>query len=244
MQRRRKKSIVSRARSLWIVGLFVFAALAYGVYAFVSAPNLRVGPVDVQIDGKTVTKDAVLAAARIDPNANAWLLDTGAIEARVAAIPYVATARVTRRPPAAVTLEVAERTPLACVAARGRTLTIDATLRILEARCTRPGLVRIDLGDLDAGEPGTAIADPSLGALVADIATLAAAHVSVVSLHRDRFGGLVAVDPAGIELRFGDETDLAKKAALVGPVRAALAKGRSIRAVDLRAPGTPTVEFR
>ena len=43
---------------------------------------------------------------------------------------------------------------------------------------------------------------------------------------------------------FGSDDDLAQKAALIGPVRAGVGSSRIIRAIDLRSPGTPIVDFR
>ena len=79
--------------------------------------------------------------------------------------------------------------------------------------------------------------------LLAAAKALDHAKLHVRSLARDRYGDLVATDATGVELRLGADTDLAKKAALVGPVRAAT-RNRPIRVIDLRAPETPTVEFR
>ncbi len=80
--------------------------------------------------------------------------------------------------------------------------------------------------------------------LLADAKLLADADLAVRSLGRDRWGGLQAVDVTGVTLRFGDDADLARKAALVGPVRSTIGTKRRLRAIDLRAPATPVVQFR
>jgi cell division septal protein FtsQ len=243
-RRRSKPSVASRLRAFWILILAGILACAGAAYAFITAPQLHTGAVDVHVEGTHVHPADVLAAAKIDPDANTWLLNTSAIEMRVAAIPYVAQAHLIRTLPAAVELDVTERVPLACLAAGSATWTIDASARVLQRGCVQPGLVRMTIPGIATPAPGMHLADPDAHQLLADIATLTAAHVTVTEVKRDKFGGLVAVDPAGIELLLGSDDDLARKASLVGPVRAALAKGRAVKAVDLRAPDTPTVEFR
>jgi hypothetical protein len=47
-----------------------------------------------------------------------------------------------------------------------------------------------------------------------------------------------------VTLRFGDDADLKKKVELVQPVRSGIGTRRVVRAIDLRAPGTPIVEYR
>ena len=114
----------------------------------------------------------------------------------------------------------------------------------MQAGCAAPELARFDAGAARVPAPGGTVADAEIVRLLADAKTLGDASVAVRSLGRDRFGGLEAVDVTGVTLRFGEDDDLAKKAALVGPVRAGIGTKRPLRAIDLRAPGTPTVEFR
>lgn len=243
--RRSKPSLALRLRAFWLLIAVAVAAAGYGIVTLVRLPALRVHAVHAHVvDGIAVTPAAVVAAARIDRNANAWLIDIRGATKRIEAIPYVATARITHRPPADLDITVTERVPLACVRAGGRSVTIDEGRRILQDGCARASLPRIDLGPVRVGAPGTMAGEPSLAVLLGDAKTLAGAHVGVRALAHDRFGGLVAVDVQGVELRFGSEADLAQKATLVEPVRAATRRGRAIRAIDLRSPATPTVEFR
>jgi len=53
----------------------------------------------------------------------------------------------------------------------------------------------------------------------------------------------VAGTPRGVQLLLGDDEDLARKIALIGPILSQTA-GRRIAAIDLRAPGTPVVVYR
>jgi hypothetical protein len=123
-------------------------------------------------------------------------------------------------------------------------VTIDATSRVLQNGCVLEGTAWIDAGKGKLPLPGIRIADPQVARLLDDAKTLADGNLAVRTLGRDRWGGLQAVDITGLILRFGDDGDLAKKVALVAPVRAGIGRKRPLRAIDLRAPGTPVVEFR
>ncbi|MGD0475052.1 MAG: FtsQ-type POTRA domain-containing protein [Candidatus Velthaea sp.] len=243
-RRRRKRSIVTRLRIFWVFIVIVAGAAAYGAYALITLPALRVSAVDVQIAGRVVQKPDVVRAANIDRTRNAWLLDTGAIARRIEAIPYVDRATVRRIPPARVVIAVSEREPVACVRGGSRVVTIDRTQRILQDGCARASALQIVLRDATLGGPGSLASPPALAALLDDGRTLRDAGVQTRSIAVDSYGQLVAVDTRGIQLLLGDDADVAEKAKLVAPVIGAATPGRSIRAVDLRAPTTPTVQFK
>ena len=241
LRRRSKRSLAVRIRIAWV--LIVFALLVLGglAYVLVTAPQFRVRSVSVRSDGTHVTSAEVLRHANIGADANLWLIHAHAVAARIETIPYVLQARVERHPPASVLIVVTERTPSACIIGSAP-VTIDATLRVLQAGCAPPELVRIAVPAGLPPAPGTVLGDPPVAALVHDAATLAAAGLTLRSVARDRFGGLVALDATGVTLLLGEDADLAAKAALIGPIRQA-AK-RPLRVIDLRAPATPVVTYR
>ncbi len=246
LPRRRKPSFAARARPFWIVAIVLAALAGWGGAWLVQSPWFRIARVGVDVPlASPVTVEQVRGAAAIAPGANVWLLNPRAVARRIEAIPYVDRASVRRGqfPKPYVELSISLRRSSGCVAAAGREVTIDATTRVLQDGCAGPG-ARIDAGAATVPAPGNAIADPDIGRLLTDAKTLADAGVAVRRLGRDRWGGLEAVDVTGVALRFGDDADLAKKAALVEPVRAGVGRGRVVRAIDLRAPATPTVVFR
>jgi hypothetical protein len=211
------------------------------------APWFRIAHVSVNLPLEApVSRESVLAAAAIVPGANVWLIDPAAAVRRIEAIPYVQAAQLRRTqfPQPAVELDVTLRRPTACVRTAAGTVSIDATARVLQTDCVLAAAAWIDAGAATVPPPGGTIADPDLSRLLADAATLAGAGLSIRSVGRDRWGGLEAVDVTGLILRFGSDDDLARKAALVEPVRAGIGRSRPIKAIDLRAPETPTVEFR
>jgi cell division septal protein FtsQ len=243
-KRRRRRSFVTRLRIFWVFIAAVVGAVAYGAYTLITLPALRVQSVDVQIDGLAVKKSEVLQAANIDRTRNTWLLDTTHMTRRIEAIPYVDTATVRRIPPAQVAIAVTEREPAACVRSGSRDVTIDRDRRILQDGCVRATVLQIVLRDATLGAPGSFANPPALATLLADGRVLREAGIETRSIGQDTYGQLVAVDTRGIQLLFGSDADVAAKARLVAPVLGAAGPGQTIRAIDLRAPTTPTVQFR
>jgi cell division protein FtsQ len=241
LRRRSKRSLATRIRIVWVLVVLALIAGAGLVYALVTAPQFRIVAVETHIEGRLIARSEVLARAEIGDGENIWLIHTHAAASRIEAIPYVLDARVERRLPATVAITVTQRTPAACLAGPAP-LTIDATLRVLQDGCARPDLIHIDAPAPPAVRPGSTIDDPALGALVRDTATLAGAGIVLRTAGRDGFGQVVVTDATGVQMLFGDDADLATKAALVAPIRQA-AK-RPLRAIDLRAPATPVVSYR
>ena len=247
LPRRRKPSLAARVRPFWILIVILAALAAWGGAWLVRSPWFRVARVGIDVPlASPVSREDVRRAAAIVPGANVWLLNTGAMRRRIEAIPYVDRASVHRGqfPQPFVELTATVRRPSACVRAGDRVVTIDATSRVLQAGCAAESAARIDAGEAKVPAPGGSIADRDITRLLADARTLADAGVTVRSLPRDRWGGLEAVDVTGVILRFGDDADLTQKAGLVQPVRAGIGSKRVVRAIDLRAPKTPVVEFR
>ena len=244
--RRRKASFAARIKPFWIFMVVLVALIAWGGAWLVQSPWFRVTRIGVDVPlASPVSSDTVRAAAGISRETNVWLIDTRGVARRIEAIPYVDRATIHRGqfPKPFVELAITVRRPTACVRGGGRDVSIDATARVLQAGCATAALPRIDAGTAAVPAPGGTVADPEVGRLLADAKTLAGANLAIRRLARDRWGGLTAVDVTGVQIQFGADDDLAKKAALVEPVRKGVAN-RSIRSIDLRAPATPIVVFR
>jgi hypothetical protein len=247
LPRRRKPSLAARIKPFWIFAILLVGVIAWGGAWLAQSPWFRVARVGIDVPlASPVSREHVRAAAAIPPDANVWLLNPLAMRKRIEAIPYVERAAVHRGqfPQPFVELAVTVRRPSACLSAGGRDVTIDATSRVLQTGCSAPSLARMDAGRAKVPAPGGTIADPDVTRLLGDAKTLADANLAVRRLGRDRWGGLEAVDVTGVTLKFGDDGDLMKKAGLVEPVRAGIGTKRRVRAIDLRAPATPIVEYR
>ncbi len=244
-KRRSRPSLRARLRTFWLAGIVLAVVAGYGGYRLVTAPVFRLHA--LTMTGLShVTRSEVIARAAIDPLGNVWLLDRSAVAHRIEAIPYVGSVRVHVSLPGNVWLEVAERTPDGCVRERGRrSYTIDAQSRVLERGCATTAGVAYLLRAALPAEPGTFIHDPELALLQADARALAATGDRYRSLAHDSYGDLEATLSDGITIKFGTDGDLSRKQRLIGPILAELGpRANDVRAVDLRAPATPVVEYR
>jgi hypothetical protein len=244
LRRRARISLWTRLRIFWVVIVATFIIAAAAGYALVTSPAFRLRELTVT-GNHVVSRRAIIAAAAIPLDADVWTLDTRAITRRIEAIPFVATATVHRHFPADVELAVSERTVTACLRADGGTFTIDAGRRVLATTCLRQDVPRFFLPLKTSPKPGDFIVDPDLGRMQRDLAIFERAGLSVGTLSFDRFGSLDATTRDGLLIRCGDDGDLEKKVALIGPILAATKdRLRHVVAVDLRAPGTPVVTYR
>ncbi|MBV8117318.1 MAG: FtsQ-type POTRA domain-containing protein [Candidatus Eremiobacteraeota bacterium] len=242
--RRRKTSATARVRPFWIP-IAIAGVLAAVAGAFVVAwPGFE--PKQVIVTGNRVaTRPEVLARARVVPHVNMWLQDTGAMATRVATIPYVARATVYRVPPNSIVIAIKERTPFAVVRSDERAVLVDHDLRVLQAALDDTSLVEFVVKPGVALEPGAFLRDPHIAQMRDDYDAMIAARVVPVELHFDHFGGLVATVRGGVAILLGDDSDLTKKLALVGPILAQVVRKQSrVAAVDLRAPATPVLVYK
>jgi cell division septal protein FtsQ len=243
--RRSRPSLWARVRTFWLLALTLAVPAGYGGYRLVTAPVFHLKTLTVTGLAR-VSRSQVFDRAAIDPLDNVWLLDRTAIRRRIEAIPYVASARVHVALPASVWLEVTERTPDGCVRETdGRGYTVDAALRVLEPGCTDPAAIRYIVRAKLGAQPGTFLRDPELVLLQRDARALAATGDRYRSFEHDSYGDLEATLSDGIDVEFGDDGDLALKQRLIGPILAELGpRANDVRAVDLRAPAAPVVEYR
>jgi cell division protein FtsQ len=187
-------------------------AMAAVAWLLLAGPVLAVRA--VQVDGLvTLPADQVQEAAGIGPGTPLLRVDVEAAQARVARLPQVAEAAVTRNWPDSVVITVVERVPVAVVGEPGQRSLVDAdgVLFDMVTGATPEGVV-----PLDVVSPGPD--DPATRAGIAAVASLPAAVRAQVS-------GAAASGPDDISLtltdgtlvRWGDATrSEAKSKALVG----------------------------
>ena len=237
---RRKRSAAARLRPFWILLVLLVLAGGAGGYYLATWPGFLPRHV-VVVGNHRVSTHAIAARAAIDRRVNLWLQNAYAAAARVAALPDIGQVTIRRGFPAALTIVVTERSPYAQIRAGGQAAVVDRELRVLQTAAS-PALPQFIVhAALPAA--GQFIKDERVTQLRDDYERLAGAHVVVAALRYDRFGDLTAVTPRGVQLLLGDDQDLARKIALIGPILSQTA-GRKIAAIDLRAPGTPVVVYR
>lgn len=144
-------------------------------FALAENPAFTLSRVEVSTDG-SLSVESILHSAGVATNQNLFALGPADIRARLEANPVVASARVSRRLPDTLRIDVAERVAVARLASSfgaNAPLAIDATGHVLGPRSVRPELpLVVGLRD-SALSPGDVSSDPLLPDLMAilDIAS-------------------------------------------------------------------------
>ena len=218
-----------------LAGAVTFAAIYPGFDAkrVVVSGNRRVG-------GQEILTRAAIAA-----NTTIWLQNTGAIERRVAEIPYIDRVRVRRVPPATIRIVVTERTPFAVLHSGYDAAVVDRTLRVLEPAPAESALPVFDLEPALDLTPGSFVRSSDAVTLRSAYEIMAAHHMTPVELRLDRYGGLVVTMRSGVRLMLGGQSDLTQKLTLADAILSQIVTGRRrVAAIDLRAPSAPVLVYR
>ncbi len=211
-------------RLLWALGALGFAAVAAGA---VVSPLLDLNQIAVTGVGGAHA-DEVRAAAGVDAGAALLLLDTGAVTARVEALPWVDEVNVARQLPGTLRVEVTPRFPVAW-----RT-TETGEIEVLDSRGTVISTAAAPdpaLPELLAGSGRVGAAARVAGALSSPL------RPQVVSIWVND-GNAVVTLHAGPELRFGAISDLGAKVRASEAMLAELA-GTPVRYIDVTVPSAP-----
>ncbi|MBV8148164.1 MAG: FtsQ-type POTRA domain-containing protein [Candidatus Eremiobacteraeota bacterium] len=242
--RRARFSPARRLRPFWIVIVASLGAGATLVGFAVSWAGFD--PRTIAVSGnRLVSRAEIVDRADISPRINMWLQDPRAIAHRIEAIPDVESVSVRRIPPTTIELSVIERKPFAVVSSGAGDVLVDRDLRVLSEPPPNDDLPVMRFQPRASVAPGTFLGEPRLVALREDYDALVSAHVIPRELRFDHFGGLIVSLAGGLSVLFGDDADLAKKAALVNPILAQVDRDRRrISTLDLRAPSTPVVVYK
>jgi cell division protein FtsQ len=242
-KRRRRASPVRKLRPFWLLLVALVVAAAGVAYWLVTWRALEPHTIDVS-GNHVVPKETILQSARIDSSENMWLQNTGAMRARIEAIPYVDLAQIHRHPPDVLSIAVTERAPFAIVRGQGADVTVDHTLRVLQSGAALGSLPVFEVPNVALPVAGKTIASGAVATLARIEAHADDAHLDPESLAYDRFGDITLRLRSGVSVLLGDGSDLDKKLAMVEPILTQVQHGsRRIQAVDLRALSTPVVVY-
>ena len=120
-----------RRRLKRLVLLAAAAAVALAGVVVLRSPVLDVDEITV-VGAGHLTADDIRAASGVDQGAPILLADTGAAVAAVEALPWVASAEITRDLPGRIHIEVREREPVAVVSSGDAAALVDVDGRVLE----------------------------------------------------------------------------------------------------------------
>ncbi len=229
-----------RRRLMILLVALAVAALVVGGWLLLHSSLFSAKVVTVK--GSThATATQVIDAGGLDDHPALLGLDPGAVAARIEALPWVASATVSRSWPDGVVVTVVERTPAAAVArSGGGWALIDRTGRVLADVATPPtDVVHLSV-PTEPGAPGTTLA-PADGDGLAVAASLPAAFAAQVAAVNVVAGGgvqLVLTTPLTVQL--GNATQLHAKYEDI----ASLLAGAALHAgdvIDVSVPESPTV---
>jgi cell division septal protein FtsQ len=194
--------------------LGLLAGSVYGAAWLLMGDSLRVR--QVHIAGTQVTHPhAVAVTAALSGRSMLWL-DLDEAAARIEALPAVKEARVARRWPQAVAIEVVEHQAWGYWQAGGRRLVVGEEGRVLEAARPAPAGAPtiVEVGPREAGEAATP--DPDTVRLVARLTsdgTLERLRVTPSAYLFRRERGLTIVVEDGPDAVFGDSSNYGFKVA-------------------------------
>ena len=231
-----------RLRRVGILGIAV--AVAALLWWVTMSPLLDVDAFRVQGAAHT-GESAVLDAIGIRRGDALLTADVGGAADALAELPWVATAKVRRAWPGAVSITVVERTPIAAIAAKGGGwVVVDRGGRQLAVEQEPAlGLVRV-AGRTLAPSLGAPAGERYQGALDLAAVVPETLRPAIASLWPQRDGTIeatVALPPGGTATtRFGAPDQLESKLLALAAVleRADLA---NVRIIDLRVPGAPAL---
>ena len=194
-----------------------------------------------------VSYDEAYRAAGIEPGDFMGTLGTGEAERTLEAVPWIADARVRRRWPATVEVDVVERSEAAlALAAPGSWVLTDIEGRILTPPLTvLPELPRLS-GISAAPEPGAFLAGDAEGLLAVLSAAQGQPEFVVVALWRDERGDIrarVRQRPNGLvlEAALGDDSAVGAKTAAIAAVIGEMTTADAV--LDVSVPHLPVLRL-
>jgi cell division protein FtsQ len=217
-----------RLRILLIVSC-VSSALGLA-YLVVMSPFLDVDHVTVT-GQRHVTTAQVRGAARVRHGDHLLLVDTGAVARRIERIPWVRAASVKRDLPGTLRVTITEYTPVAYVRVGDAVMLVAANGHVI-ARVPRVRAGAVEIRGIRRAPVGDVLAPPGVAGIVPRLPRALAQRVEAV----DVSGSGIALElRGGGEIRLGDSSDLAAKAASAQAVLDHLA-GTPFSYIDVSTP--------
>lgn len=224
---RRRQLLLRRLLVLLVIVLtLALAGLAVWVVWFSTTFDAQ----EVRVEGaSTVSKEQVVAAAKVPIGKPLARIDTTAIADGVKTIPQVKQATVKRRPPHAIVITVTERTPVLAAVSPGGTVLVDADAVGYLPVPAAPDGVRV----------ATLAKDPDQ-AMLRDLVTLvgalkgAVAPGAISAETRDSF----TLTLEGVTVFLGSVDDIGLK---VDVANRMLALPDKKKVVDVSSPGRPVL---
>jgi cell division protein FtsQ len=232
---RRGGSMDTRAKWLMVIAVSSFVLLS-AAYVFTRSPMFEARHVDVT--GRShLSRAAVLDLAGVGRGTNVFWLHSGAVQERLEADRWIASATVSRSLPSTISIRIQERTPVAVVPDPSGGYNVVASDGTTLARANDPGTTYPALL-VDRAKPGALSIAASVAA---GMDPWLRGHVRAIDA---RSGTLVVRLRSGIPAYYGDTTAAAAKDRALGAVlRWALAGAKPVQSIDVRTPLAPTAQL-
>lgn len=227
---------LGRRRLRLLLGIAAVPALLGAAYLLVDSAMLDVDRVQV-IGASQSTPAEVAAMTGIENGEPMVRIDAAAAARRAEALPWVESARVVRRWPGTVRIEVTEYLPAAFVRRSSSTVALVAPDgRVLGDTETAPGGLLEIVGVRRLPEIGATLSPPGVAGLASELPAALVGRVARVDLSQ----GVTLHLADGPQIRLGDVDDLGAKSAAVLAVLELLGE-EPAEYVDVRVPSAPVV---
>ena len=233
--------------------LIVAAGLSYGGVAFAGDPRFALDAMTVS-GAQRVSQQSIIAAAALPRGSNIWLIDTREAAQRIEAMPWVASAGISRAWPNRLTITVVERSPvvrLASLAAQppNTYALVGADGHVLEVGQTSGAdsllpVLYVEPFPAVEIQPGASLAASAVGDALSVQRSLNALGIQMTEMRVAPITGISVVTTARLHVMFGAPDDLERKVALYDAIAKRIAHPDAVAYIDLRSPSAPTVQYR
>ena len=222
----------------WVFGLAAVTTAALGVIGLINSTWLDVNEVRV-VGNDRADVEQVIAASGIAPGQPLIELDLDDAATRVADVPWIGSAWVHRDWNGHITIEVAERGPIAAVPATGGYALVDDRGRQLEIVDRRPDEHLPVSGVSASGVAGETVG-PEVAPVLSVVRSLPVGFADRVVGIRVEASGVVLDLVGGGAVVLGDDRELGAKYQAIDTMltRVELA---CLATVDVRVPAAPTL---
>jgi len=239
---RRRRAIERSRRRRLLVASGVVVVLAAALWAVFWSPLLLVREVLV-VGSSHVGSREVAEVAGLDDSDNLLLVSPAGVEDKVAELPWVKRARVSRKLPGTVRVKIVERKPAVVLSLRNERWTLDAFGNVLADGAVSAKLPVVAAATVQEPEPGARVQ-------VAEIQAALSTWRSLSRKVRRQVVAVLAPTPERITLSLGDGTQVRVGAAenldaknevlgvLLKQLRAEQARATYI---DIRVPSSPAL---
>ncbi len=228
-----------RAILPWLIAagaLLLLGGLAFGL---TFTPMFHAS--DLRIEGEAHFSEAkILRIAGLNADTNLLHTDLSGAVRRLERQPWIARAAITRSLPHTLDIRIAERVPVARTVASDRPVLVSAGGTLMAGSGSAEGFPLLSAAD-GVGE----LSDSALRTGAEAAAALPPAlRPQVRTIDVDTQGGLVLRTSSGIEVTYGDATQLEAKAqSLMAVLAWAEREGKGLATIDVTVPGSPTASL-